>query len=70
MEVGSPTVWIVADDGLVRPVAVKLGLSDGMVTEIVAGKLQPGTALVINAVRESKPDFVSGFISKVTNIKK
>jgi HlyD family secretion protein len=70
VEVNSPTVWVLAADGLVRPVAVTLGLSDGMVTELAGGELPAGSAVVINAPKESKPDFVSGFVSKVVNIKK
>ena len=64
---GSPTVWVVADDGLVRPVDVKLGLSDGMTTEVTDGKLEPGDLVVTHEVRESQPDFVSSFISHVTD---
>ena len=63
VDLGSPTVWVVADDGLVRPVSVKVGLSDGMVTEITGGELQAGDVVVVNVVREAKPDFVSSFIS-------
>ena len=37
VDAGTPTVWVRADDGLVRPVHVKLGLSDGMVTELTGG---------------------------------
>ena len=60
----SPTVWVVAEDGLVRPVPVKTGLTDGMVTEITGGELEPGDAVVVNVVREAKPDFVSSFVTK------
>jgi len=66
VETGKPTLWTVDDDGLVKPVAVRAGLSDGMVTEIVDGDIKPGDAIVVNILREAQPDFVSGFISKVT----
>lgn len=62
----TPTVWVVADDGLVRPVPIKVGLSDGTVTEIVHGDLDAGTEVVGGVVREAQADFVSSFISKVT----
>jgi HlyD family secretion protein len=65
VEVASPTVWLVANDGLVRPVAVKVGLSDGLVTELTGGELSAGSAVVVNAPRPVQPDFVSGFIAKV-----
>ncbi len=48
-----------------RPVAVKVGMSDGMVTEITGGNLEPGTVVVGNVIRESEPDFVSSFIMKI-----
>jgi HlyD family secretion protein len=66
VEVDQPTVWVIAEDGLVRPVAVQTGLTDGMTTEITEGELEPGVAVVINEVRKAKPDFVSSFIDKIT----
>ncbi len=64
--VDSPTVWVVADDGLVRPVEITTGLSDGMVTEILDGDLEQGDEVVAAAIRQAEQDFVSSFISKVT----
>ena len=40
---GSPTVWAVARDGLVRPVPVEVGLTDGMATEILSGNISRTT---------------------------
>jgi len=65
VDAGKPTVWVRADDGLVRPVPVKLGLSDGMLTELTGGDLKVKDEVVINAVRAAKPDFVSSFINKI-----
>jgi len=65
VEVSSPTVWLLADDGLVRPVAVKTGLTDGLATELMGNEVPPGSAVVVNALRPPKPDFVSGFVAKV-----
>lgn len=70
VELDSPTVWVVAADGLVRPIQVQTGLSDGINTEITGGDLKPDVQVVTNAVREVKPDFVSSFISQVVNTKK
>jgi HlyD family secretion protein len=70
VNVESPTVWRIAADGLLRPVAVKVGLSDGMVSEITGGELEPGDAVVVGAVRQARPDFVNSFINKVTEPKK
>ena len=44
---------------------VKLGLSDGIVTELTGGELKIKDEVVINAVRAAKPDFVSSFVNKV-----
>jgi HlyD family secretion protein len=65
VDVATPTVWVRADDGLVRPVPVKLGLSDGIVTELTGGDLHVKDEVVIHAVRAAKPDFVSSFVNKV-----
>lgn len=70
VETKSPTVWTLADDGLVRPVAVKTGLTDNMVTEITGGRVKPGDPVIVGTTREAQLDFVSGFINKVTNQKK
>ena len=64
------TVWGVAADGFVQPLAVQTGLSDGINTEITGGDLKVTTPIVINAVREAQPDFVKSFISQVVNTKK
>ena len=65
VDAGKPTLWTLTEDGLVEPVTVKVGLSDGMVTEIIGGDIKPGAEVVVNVLREAQPDFVSGFISKV-----
>jgi HlyD family secretion protein len=70
VEIGTPTVWVVAADGFVQPIQVQTGLSDGINTEVTGGDLKPDTQVVINAVREARPDFVSSFISQVVNTKK
>jgi HlyD family secretion protein len=69
VEVEEPTVWVLADDGLTRPVAVSTGMTDGLDTEITEGDLAVGAVVVVNEVRKAKPDFVSSFIDKVTKRK-
>jgi HlyD family secretion protein len=66
VDLGTPTVWVVAEDGFVRPVKVGTGISDGVNTEITSGDLQPTDAVAVNTVREVKPDFVSSFILQLT----
>ena len=66
VEVEQPTVWLLAEDGLTRPVTVQTGLTDGIQTEITGGDLAVGDVVVVNEVRRTKPDFVSSFIEQVT----
>ncbi|MFV1966948.1 MAG: efflux RND transporter periplasmic adaptor subunit [Pirellulaceae bacterium] len=61
----SPAVWVVAEDGFVRPIEVAVGLSDGTMSEIVKGDLEPGMHVVVGTVREARKDFVSSFVSRV-----
>ncbi len=65
VDTAMPTVWVRADDGLVRPMPVKLGLSDGMNTELTGGELQVKDEVVVNTIRSARPDFVSSFVNKV-----
>src|SRR5262245_12249348 len=44
------TLWV-EDEGFVRPVKVKIGPSDGVMTEIVAGEIQEGDAIVLGESR-------------------
>lgn len=69
VDLGSPTLWTIANDGLVRPVPVKVGLSDGMVTEILSGNIARGDLIVAGVERKAEPDFVTSFVSKVTGNK-
>jgi HlyD family secretion protein len=69
VDLGSPTVWAVARDGLVRPVPVEVGLSDGMATEILSGNIAADDLIVAGVERSGEPDFVSSFVSKLTENK-
>ena len=40
-------LWIIGEDKLIRPVIVKLGLTDGVLTEIVDGKLKEGDKVIV-----------------------
>jgi HlyD family secretion protein len=66
VDVEEPTVWVLAEDGLVRPVVIQTGLTDGVVTEVLSGELEEGAALVVGRTRQAKRDFVSSFMSRVT----
>jgi HlyD family secretion protein len=70
VEADGPTVWGIAGDGLVRPVTLQTGLTDGIMTEVTGGDLAENAAVVVNAPRKAKPDFVSSFIDQITNPKK
>jgi HlyD family secretion protein len=43
---GTPKVWIMTSEGFVRPVSVRLGISDDQFTELIGDDLQEGQALV------------------------
>jgi HlyD family secretion protein len=61
----TPTIWVASADGLVKPVPVEVGLTDGMVSEVVTGDLRRGMNVVVGVVEEKQLDFVSSFISRV-----
>jgi len=65
IDLDATALWVVGPDGFVRPIEVKTGLSDGINTEIKEGKIEADMQVVIRAVREAQPDFVSSFISQV-----
>ncbi|HEX5867646.1 MAG TPA: hypothetical protein VFY72_08055, partial [Beijerinckiaceae bacterium] len=45
---GTPgRVYVLGEDGAPEPVAVRLGVTDGSTTEIVAGDLRAGAGIVI-----------------------
>ncbi|MEN9799682.1 MAG: hypothetical protein RL653_3379 [Pseudomonadota bacterium] len=46
------TVWVLDGSGRPRPVRVKTGVSDGTLTEVLEGELQPGDAVITDAVGE------------------
>jgi HlyD family secretion protein len=45
-----PRVWILTDDGRLRPVRVMLGLNDGNNVEILRGDLKPGDEVVLDQI--------------------
>ncbi|HTY61920.1 MAG TPA: efflux RND transporter periplasmic adaptor subunit [Acidobacteriota bacterium] len=42
-------VWIMGEDKLLRPVVLRLGLTDGVQTQIVDGKLKEGDKIILSA---------------------
>lgn len=48
-------VWVASDNGKPRPVAVKLGISDGNAVEILSGDLQPGQEVIVGAAEPAAP---------------
>ena len=45
-------VWVQDDKGFLRPIKVKIGLSDGINTEIIGGDLQEGADVVVGEVHQ------------------
>jgi HlyD family secretion protein len=62
------TVWMKSEDGLIHPLRIQVGLSDGMMTEVLKGALKPGDAVVIGTIQKTESDFVSSFLSQVMEI--
>jgi len=48
----SGTVWVSEDGAPPRAVPVRIGVTDGTVTEIVSGDLAPGQAVVVGQERQ------------------
>jgi HlyD family secretion protein len=46
----TPKVWILTSEGFLRPVAVRLGISDDQFTELIGDGLQEGQELVIGVM--------------------
>ena len=57
-------VWIAAGQGLVRPVPVKLGLSNGVNYEVLETELQVGDRIVVGQARHTEPGFGKSFIRR------
>jgi HlyD family secretion protein len=63
----SGMLWVVADaeQGLVRPIAVKVGLSDGVTTEITSADLAEGTEVVVGETRVPRGTMKLPFLPKL-----
>jgi HlyD family secretion protein len=48
----APTIWKISGEQL-TPVHVKLGISDGVVSELISGELQPGDKIAVPQVASS-----------------
>jgi HlyD family secretion protein len=52
---GSGRIWIVGPDGEPKAISVRLGITDGTATEIVADDLKEGTEVIVGAATATKP---------------
>ena len=59
---GSGKVWIIGDDGKPKAVDVRLGLTDGSMTEIVSGDIKEGSEVIVGlqSVNGAKPAGMPG----------
>ena len=59
---GSGRVWIIGEDGNPKAVAVRLGLTDGSMTEIVSGDIREGSEVIVGqqAANGAKPTGMPG----------
>ena len=46
-------LWVLGDDGDPRPIDVAYGISDGTVSEIVRGNIEPGARVIIGVARRT-----------------
>ncbi|MBK7768184.1 MAG: hypothetical protein IPI44_20365 [Sulfuritalea sp.] len=59
---GSGRVWIIGEDGSPKAVTVRLGLTDGSMTEIVSGDIREGSEVIVGqqAANGAKPTGMPG----------
>ena len=68
-EKGIPgTLWVKAGEFL-RPVSVKLGLTDGVTTELISGEVREGTQVVLGVAKQDEDDGGTPFLPKIKNDK-
>lgn len=53
-------IWILGADGAPKPVAVRYGITNGSVTEIVAGEIAAGDRVIVGAVAPTERAGLSG----------
>jgi HlyD family secretion protein len=52
---GSGRVWIVGEDGSPKAVSVRLGLTDGSMTEIVSDEIKEGSEVIVGQQTATQP---------------
>jgi len=52
---GSQTIWVLGDDRRPRSVSVRLGITDGSVSEVTEGDLKEGQGVIIGIVSTAAP---------------
>jgi HlyD family secretion protein len=57
---GSGRIWIVGEDGKAKGIDVRLGLTDGSMTEIVSGDLKEGQEVIVGQQAAAKPSGMPG----------
>ncbi|MDY6843549.1 MAG: hypothetical protein SVW57_05595, partial [Thermodesulfobacteriota bacterium] len=49
----SRLVWKISETGILKPVPIQIGITDGQNTEVLQGSLEEGNQVVIDAVDRS-----------------
>ncbi len=57
---GSGRIWIVGEDGKAKAVDVRLGLTDGSMTEIVSGEIREGQEIIVGQQTAAKASGMPG----------
>ena len=63
------TLWV-REGEFVRPVAVHVGLTDGLQTELLSGDLKEGDGVVIGLAQKRDDEGASPFLPKLKTDKK
>ena len=57
---GSGRIWIPGEDGAPKAISVRLGLTDGSVTEIVSGEIKEGSEIIVGIQSAASAPKASG----------
>ncbi|MGH7412427.1 MAG: efflux RND transporter periplasmic adaptor subunit, partial [Candidatus Methylomirabilis sp.] len=52
---GGQTVWVLGDNKMPRPVAVKLGITDGNFSEVIEGDLREQQEVIVGITSKDAP---------------
>ena len=57
---GSGRIWIIGEDGKAKAIEVRLGLTDGSMTELISGDIKDGQDVIVGQQAAPKPSGMPG----------